>query len=78
MTLTKEQLATIATAGNVRVTVEGIECVLVRSDVFDRVRNILGDDWTHDEMRMALARSSNENGWDEPGMEAYDDYDRKP
>ena len=23
-------------------------------------------------MRMALARSSEQNGWDEPGMEAYD------
>ena len=48
------------------------------SDVFDRVRNILGDDWSHDDMRKALARSSKENGWDEPGMEAYDHYDRTP
>lgn len=66
----------MAECGNIRLTVNGIECVLVRSDIFDRVRGILGDDWTHDEMRIALARSSKDNGWDEPGMEAYDDYDR--
>jgi hypothetical protein len=78
VTLTKEQHATITATGNVRITVDGIECVLVRSDIFDRVRNILGDDWSHDDMRKALARSSKENGWDEPGMDAYDSYDRTP
>ena len=77
MTLTNEQRAAITTAGNVRINVDGIDCVLVRSDIYDRVSNVLGDDWTHDEMRLALARSSKENGWDEPGMEAYDIYDRK-
>jgi len=78
MTLTNDQRAAITTTGNVRITVDGIECVLVRSDLFERVQGILGDDWTHDEMRAALARSSKENGWDEPGMESYDDYNRKP
>lgn len=62
-------------AGSVRLTVDGVDCVLVRSEIFDRIRGILGDDWTHEEMRMALARSSKENGWDEPGMDAYDHYD---
>ena len=32
-------------------------------------------DITHDELRLQLARSLNENGWDEPGMEDYDSYD---
>lgn len=39
----------------------------------DPIRGVLGDDWTHEEMLMALARGSKENGWDEPGMEAYDE-----
>ena len=76
MILTKEQRTAIETTGNVRISVDGIECVLVRSDVFDRVQTVLGEDWTHDEMRIALARSFTENGWDEPGMEVYDDYDK--
>lgn len=51
--------------------------VLVRKDVFDRIKRLLYDDseMTHDEMRHLLARSFKENGWDEPGMEAYDNYD---
>ena len=51
--------------------------VLVRKDVFDRIKRLLYDDseLTHDEMRLLLARSSKENGWDEPGMEQYDQYD---
>jgi hypothetical protein len=76
MTLTQEQRAAIEGAGNVRLCVDGMDCVLVRADVFERLQSVLGDDWTHDEMRAALARSSKENGWDEPGMEVYDDYDK--
>jgi hypothetical protein len=76
MTLTNEQRAAIEAAGNVPITVDDIDCVLVRSDVFARIQAVLGDDWTHDEMRAALARSSKENGWDEPGMEVYDEYDK--
>lgn len=76
MTLTKEQRAAIEGAGNVQLVVDGIECVLIRSDVYDRIRGVLGDDWSHEEMLLALARSSKENGWDEPGMEAYDEYDK--
>ena len=74
MELTLEQQETVASGGNVRVTFGEVECVVLRSDIFDRVSKIIGEDWTHDEMRMALARSSEENGWDEPEMAAYDKY----
>jgi hypothetical protein len=40
--------------------------------VFDKVEALLDPD--HEELRMMLARSSEGNGWDEPGMEAYDSY----
>ncbi|HKI34199.1 MAG TPA: hypothetical protein VKA46_20270 [Gemmataceae bacterium] len=51
--------------------------VVLRKDVYDRVRNLLYDDSeaTHDELRAMLARSSAANGWDEPDMDAYDRYD---
>jgi hypothetical protein len=50
--------------------------VLVRKTVFDRIKGLLYDDseMTHDELRVLLARSSAENGWDEPQMEEYDSY----
>jgi hypothetical protein len=53
--------------------------VVLRKDVYDRVRHLLYDDsaWTEDELRLQLARSAKENGWEEPGMEAYDRYDEE-
>jgi hypothetical protein len=53
--------------------------VVLRKDVYDRVRALLYDDSeaTHDELRAMLARSSAANGWDEPGMDAYDRYDEE-
>jgi hypothetical protein len=53
--------------------------VLVRKDVYDRIKDAIYDDSdeTADELRLRLARSAAENGWDEPGMEDYDQYDAK-
>ncbi len=57
---------------NARFSLNGIEYVIVRSDVFDNVQALLSAD--HEELRQRLAESSAANGWDEPGMEAYDTY----
>jgi hypothetical protein len=48
--------------------------VVVGKEVYDRVRRLLYDDsdWTDNDLRMLLARSTKDNGWDEPEMEAYD------
>jgi hypothetical protein len=53
--------------------------VVLRKDVYERVRQLLYDDsdWTDDELRLLLARSAKENGWEEPGMDAYDRYDEE-
>jgi hypothetical protein len=53
--------------------------VLLRKEVYERVRNLLYDDseWTAEEMRQMLARSAEANGWNEPGMDAYDRYDEE-
>ena len=41
------------------------------------VQKLLYDDtaWSPDEFRAHLARSAEENGWNGPGMDAYDKYD---
>jgi hypothetical protein len=51
--------------------------VLVRKDVFDRIKGLLYDDndWTADEQLRLLAESGKRAGWDDPGMEEYDNYD---
>ena len=53
--------------------------VVLRPDVYERVRPLLFDDseWTEGELRLQLARSANANGWHEPGMDAYDRYDEE-
>ena len=76
MTLTAEQLRAAAHGQSVRFCEDGVEFVVVRSEVFDKVNALLVED--HQELRMMLARSSESNGWDEPGMEAYDSYPSQP
>jgi len=49
--------------------------VLVRKSVYDRLKGLLDDEWTVDELRLVLAHSAEANGWNEPGMDDYDNYD---
>ena len=53
--------------------------VVLRKDVYERAQRLLYDDseWTEDELRLQLARSAKENGWEEAGMDAYDRYDEE-
>lgn len=53
--------------------------VIVKKDVYERIRHLLFDDsdWTQDELRLLLARTAKDSGWDEPGMDAYDRYDEE-
>jgi hypothetical protein len=53
--------------------------VVLRKDVYERVRHLLYDDspWTDEELRLQLARSAKENGWEDAGMEDYDRYDEE-
>ena len=48
--------------------------VVLRKDVYDRVRRLLYEDGDArpEELRGLLARPAEANGWDEPGMDAYD------
>ena len=51
--------------------------VVLRKDIYERVRNLLYDDseWSDDELLAMLTQSSKDNGWEEPGMDAYDRYE---
>jgi hypothetical protein len=55
------------------------EYVLVPKEVYERIKGFLHDDseWTESELRSLLARSAEGNGWNEPAMEDYDDYEAK-
>ena len=75
--LTDEERNALRCGEAVRIRDNGSEYVLLRADVFDRVRQLLYNDgeWTDGDLRQMLARSAAANGWNEPEMEAYDRYD---
>ncbi len=47
--------------------------VLMRADEFRRLKSNTGDDLS--DSYVAQIESAMRAGWDDPGMEAYDDYD---
>jgi hypothetical protein len=49
----------------------------VRQNVYDRIKGLLYDngEWSDDELRLLLARSADANGWNEPAMDDYDEYE---
>ncbi len=52
------------------------EYVVLRADVFERVKSLLeADDLSSEEKLRLLAESGREAGWDAPEMDDYDDYD---
>lgn len=77
MDLTTEQVAAVKNGEAVRLPVRaiGVECVVIRADVFDRLHNLLLEEPSAEEMRAQLAESGRRAGWFEPEMDAYDNYD---
>jgi hypothetical protein len=53
--------------------------VVMKKETYDNVRRLIydGSEWSDDELRLQLARSSKDNGWEDPGMDAYDRYDEE-
>ena len=79
MNITKEQLEAAEEGKPVEIAERGKRFVLLSGEVYDRVKKLLYDDseWTAEELCAMLARSAEANGWNEPGMEAYDRYDEE-
>jgi len=81
MELTQEQRREVreANGGPLRLTdPETHEVyVLLRADVYDRVKSLLYEDSppTDEEKRLQLAQSGKRAGWDDPEMDVYDNYD---
>lgn len=79
MNLTEQQKSAVRDGKAVRIHDEGTECVVVRADMYDRLKDLLHDDndWAYGEMRRTLGRSVEANGWNEPDMAVYDNYDEE-
>jgi len=59
MTLTPEQLRAIQSGQPVSVTVDQTDCVVVRKDVFQKIRQVAYDDsdWSDDELEAVAAQT---------------------
>jgi hypothetical protein len=82
MTLTDEQRDAIKNGDAVHFTdpQTQLECVLVRADVFDRVRALLIDDGplSTEEKLAAIRAAGLRAGWDDPALDVYEQYRTKP
>jgi hypothetical protein len=74
--LTDEQRRELDQAGPVRARdpITNETYVLVPAGVYERLRTILGDDWSEDAYRAAMSVFARE-GWDDPRMDVYDELD---
>jgi hypothetical protein len=75
--LSSEQRQAIAAAGTPLQVVDsssGNTYVLVRSDVFQRAKSLLGEELA--ESYPAQIASAMQAGWDEPEMDEYNEYDK--
>jgi hypothetical protein len=75
MHLTDAQLTAARGGKSVHLTEAGTDLVLLRADVFERLRNLVYDDspWTDEEMDLLAAEDADSLGWE--GMDAYQDLD---
>lgn len=81
MTLTTDQLEALKQGVPVRLVPPDmvVECVVLRADVYDRVKTLLYDDSPlRDDERLAAIKSAGERaGWDDPELDVYEEYRRK-
>ena len=78
MQLSMQQKQAIENGEAVRIDAEGIDCVLLRRDVYDQVRQRLGCDdgsLTAKERQFLLQQAAERAGWNDPEMSVYDDLD---
>jgi hypothetical protein len=76
--LTPEQRQELEQANEVRLSdpETGLDYVLLRAEVYERLKQHYDDsDWTPEEQMQLLAESGKRAGWDDPAMDVYDNYD---
>ena len=71
MQLTSEQLLSLDRGQPVSLLIDGRHCVLLNSQVYEQVRELI-DDWHPSTMRRQMAAMMADD-WDDPAMSIYDD-----
>ena len=80
MTLTTEQLSAMKCGKPIWLKLPDVdaECVLVRADVFDSLRDVADDDLNPAETYAAFLQVAGPAGWDDPEMDVYDKVGAAP
>ena len=65
MTFTKEQRRAVETNGMVPITIDGIDCVVVRADLYDRAKGTI--EYDDSEMEPEKAYPTVLEAWDSQG-----------
>lgn len=75
MEFTNAELETLQSGNLLQHKQGATNLVVLRADVYDRLRALVYDDsgWTDEEMALLAAEDANSLGWE--GMEAYQDMD---
>jgi hypothetical protein len=75
MQFTQEQLEAVRRGQSVHLHEGGTDLVVLRADIFERLRDSLYDDspWSDEEMDLLAAEDADALGWE--GMEPYQDDD---
>ena len=70
MELSANQIRAVESGEAVSITVEQTQCILIRADIYDRVKAMLDIEDTY-----PLIDETFKEGWEAPGMVDYDRYD---
>ncbi len=79
MNLTPEQMQAVNRGEAVRVTEDEQELVVLRADVYDRIKGMIYEDspWTDKEKLAILREMGRKAGWDDPEWDIYEQF-REP
>jgi hypothetical protein len=69
MELSTEQIRALENGEAVPITIEHTRCVLLRTDIYERVQALLDIEATY-----SLIDETFREGWEAPGMADYDRY----
>ena len=68
--ITKEQMQAVESGEAVQITLEGTECVVIKKEVYESVRDLI-DDAHPRAMKKHLSQLMEED-WSDPAMNVYD------
>ena len=79
LNLTDEQLQSVKSGEPLRFTLDNTDFVLIRADLYERVKSLFDDSpLTEDDRLRLLQEFGKRAGWEDPEMDVYEAYRKKP